>query len=326
MDYKDYYQILGVGKKASRDEIKKAYRKLARKYHPDVNPGDAAAENKFKDINEAYEVLSNGDKRQKYDQFGSEWQRFERAGGQAQDFNWSQWATGGAPGGGYAQTMSPEEFAQMFGAGGMGGSGGFSDFFETLFGGGGRGAGGFGFGQNPGAAQPRQVRGQDLEHEVELTLEEAFHGATRELQWSDGRTLQARIPKGVKMGSKVRLSGQGSPGAGGQAGDLYLKIKVRPHGRFERKGNDLYIEAPVDLFTALLGGKVDVAGMDKTVKLSVPPETANGKQFRLKGLGMPKMRKPDERGDLYARIKVLLPQDLSDEEKDLLGQWQGMRK
>jgi len=324
MDYKDYYQILGVSKKAPKAEIKKAYRKLARQYHPDVNPGDKSAENKFKDINEAYEVLSDDDKRQKYDQFGSEWQRFERAGGTAQDFNWGQWASGGAPGGTYTQTMSPEEFAQMFGSGGMGGSGGFSDFFETLFGGGRRSStGGFGFGGSAG--QTRTARGQDMEHHVEISLEEAFNGVMRGLQFSDGRSFTAKIPPGVKTGSKVRLSGKGQPGAGGQAGDLYLKIKVLPDGRFERKGDNLYTTVPVDLFTAMLGGKIDVAGLDKNVKLSIPPETANDKQFRLKGMGMPNLRKPDQRGDLYAKVKVTLPQNLSAEEKELLAQWQALR-
>jgi curved DNA-binding protein len=164
-----------------------------------------------------------------------------------------------------------------------------------------------------------------MEHDVEITLEEAFNGTQRGLQFSDGRSFTAKIPAGVKNGSKVRLSGKGQPGGGGQAGDLFLKIKVLPDNRFERKGDNLYVSVPVDIFTALLGGKVDVAGLDKTVKLSIPPETANDKQFRLKGLGMPKLRKPDERGDLYARIKVMLPQNLSQEEKDLLSQWQELR-
>jgi curved DNA-binding protein len=323
MDYKDYYQILGVSKKASTAEIKKAYRKLARQHHPDVNQGNKAAEDKFKDINEAYEVLSDDDKRQKYDRFGSEWQRFERAGGSAQDFNWGPWASGGAPSGTYTQTMSPEEFAQMFGSGGMGGSGGFSDFFETLFGGRRTSTGGFGFGGNPG--QTRSVRGQDMEHNIEITLEEAFNGAMRGLQFSDGRSFTAKIPPGVKTGSNVRLSGKGLPGAGGQAGDLYLKIKVLPHDRFERKGDNLYTNVPVDLFTAMLGGKIEVAGLDKNVNLSIPPETDNDRQFRLKGMGMPNLRKPNERGDLYARVNVTLPQNLSQEEKELLARWQDLR-
>jgi curved DNA-binding protein len=323
MNYKDYYQILGVSKSASKAEIKKAYRKLARQYHPDVNPGDKAAENKFKDINEAYEVLSDEDKRQKYERFGSEWQRYERAGGSAQDFNWGPWASGGAPGGPYTQTMSPEEFAQMFGSGGTGGSGGFSDFFEMLFGGGRTSTGGFGFGG--GSGQTRMARGQDMEHDVEITLEEAFNGTMRGLQFSDGRSFTAKIPAGVKTGSKVRLSGKGQSGGGGKPGDLFLKIKVLPHGRFDRKGDNLYTTVPVDLFTAMLGGKIEIAGLDKNVNLSIPPETANDKQFRLKGMGMPKLRKPEERGDLYARVNVTLPQDLSKEEKDLLAEWQNLR-
>lgn len=322
MDYKDYYQILGVNKSASTDEIKKAYRKLARKYHPDVNPGDSVAESRFKDINEANEVLSDSDKRQKYDRFGSEWRNFERGGGSAQDFNWGQWGAGTR--GGHTQTVSPEEFAQMFGGGGAGGAGGFSDFFETLFGRGAR-TSSSGFGYNPGAASAQSMRGQDMEHEVEIMLEEALNGATRSMQFSDGRSFTAKIPRGVKTGSKVRLSGKGQPGAGGQAGDLFLKIKVLPHGRFERKGDNLYVDVPIDLFTAMLGGKTDVIGLDKTVKLNIPPETANGKKFRLSGLGMPKLRTPDERGDLYAKIKVMLPQQLSDEEKELLTQWQSLR-
>jgi curved DNA-binding protein len=328
MEYKDYYKILGVDKKATAKEIKKSYRKLARKYHPDVNPGDDSAENKFKDINEAYEVLSDKEKREKYDRFGSEWQRFERAGGQAQDFNWSQWASQPGAGGYNTRTMSQEEFEQMFG-GGMGGSG-FSDFFETLFGGlGGRtrrsGSFGFGSGQDFGGSVAR--RGHDIEHQVEITLEEAFHGTTRTLQWEDGRTIEAKIPRGVKSGSKIRLSGQGQPGVGGgQEGDLYLKVKVVPNALYERKGDDLHVTVRVDFFTAMLGGKAPVSTLDRTVNLSIPPETPNDKQFRLRGLGMPKLRNPDERGDLYARVKVILPQNLTDAEKELVGQWQKMQR
>lgn len=328
MEYKDYYKILGVDKKATAKEIKKSYRKLARQYHPDVNPGDASAENKFKDINEAYEVLSDQEKREKYDRFGSEWQRFEQAGGRAQDFNWSQWST--QPGGYGTRTMSQEEFEQMFGGGGMGGGmgGGFSDFFETLFGsfgGARRSTGGFGAGQD--FTRSYAQRGQDIEHEVEISLEEAFYGTTRALQWEDGRTIEAKIPRGVKSGSKVRLSGQGQAGMGGAAaGDLYLRIKVAPNALYERKGDDLHVTARVDFFTAMLGGKTTINTIDKSVNLSIPQETANDKQFRLSGLGMPKLRKPDERGDLYARVKVLLPRNLTEEEKELVAKWQAMRE
>lgn len=323
MEVKDYYDVLGVSKNASQDEIRKAYRKLARKYHPDVNPGDEAAEERFKELNEAYEVLSDPDKRKKYDQFGAQWRQYERAGGRPEDFDWSQWQSqpGGRAGSGY-RTVSPEEFEQMFG-----GAGGFSDFFETLFGGrAGRGAqrrGGFDFdfGDMGGARQrvrPRPRAGRDVEHEVEITLEEAFHGTTRSLQYEDGRQLQAKIPPGVKTGSRIRLSGQGQPGAaGGEAGDLYLKVKVLPHAQFEREGNDLHVTVPIDLYTAMLGGEVVVPTLDREVRLNIPPETNNGKVFRLSGLGMPNLRNPDKRGDLYATVEVQLPQNLSQQEEDL---------
>jgi curved DNA-binding protein len=328
MEYKDYYRTLQVDKKASAKEIKKSYRKLARKYHPDVNPGDDAAENKFKDINEAYEVLSDPEKREKYDRFGSEWHKFEHAGGTAQDFDWSQWTS--RPGSGTrTRTMSQEEMEQIFGQGGMGGLGGFSDFFETLFGGGrsGGSTGGFGFGQAQDYSQPISQKGQNIEHEIEITLEEAFFGTTRTLQWEDGRSIEAKIPKGVKNGSKIRLSGQGQPGYGtGKAGDLYLNVKILPHHLYKREGDDLNITVQIDLFTALLGGTIEVSALDRNVKLSIPPETANDKRFRLRGLGMPRLREPDSRGDLFAKAKVMLPQNLSDKEKELVQKWNELRK
>lgn len=341
MEYKDYYKTLGVKKTASADEIKKAYRKLARKHHPDVNPGDASAEDKFKDINEAYEVLSDEDKRAKYDRFGAEWQQFSGAGGRPQDFNWGAWGggqPGGQPGGTQYRTVSPEEFEQMFG-GGRGGSG-FSDFFETLFGAmGGAPAGGrpggsarSGFGGSytsaedmfggMGARQPQQL---DQEHPIQVTLEEAFHGTTRTLQWENGKRVEARIPRGVRTGSKVRLSGQGGS-TDGRAGDLYLKVEVLPHAVYERDGDDLRMTLPVDLFTALLGGKVSVPTLDKAVNLTIPEGTRNGKTFRLAKLGMPKLRKPDERGDLYVTVNIELPAKLSDEEKRIVREWQELRK
>lgn len=317
VDYKDYYQILGVGKSASQDEIKKAYRKLARKYHPDVNKDDPKAEDRFKEVNEAHEVLGDPDKRQKYDQFGSQWQAYQQAGGQPGGFDWSQWG-GGGNGGNY-RTVTPEEMAEMFGGmGGMGGGGsnsGFSSFFDTLFGGmgGGNGQrGGFGgFGGFGGAQQPTAMR-QNSEHPIDITLQEAFNGTTRTLQFDGGRRIDAKIPRGVYTGAKVRLSGQGGGG-----GDLYLVITVVDDSRYERDGDDLRMDLPVDLYTALLGGQVAVSALDKTVNLNIPAETQNGKIFRLRGLGMPNMRKPSERGDLYARVDVQLPQNLSDEQRSL---------
>ena len=304
MQYRDYYQTLGVSKSANQDEIKKAYRKLAREYHPDVNPDDPDAEEKFKDINEAYQVLSDEEKRQKYDRFGSQWKQYQQRGGRAEDFDWSQWTTRGQPGTQY-RTVSQEEFEQMFG----GGLGGFSDFFETLFG-----------GRTSSRTSPRyrqtyrpqdMQRSQDIEHPVEITLEEAFYGTKRLLTFEDDRRIEASIPPGVKMGSKVRLSGQG----GGGGGDLYLKITVLPHAKFTRDENDLYLNHPVDLYTALLGGETQVSTIDKTVKLTIPPETDSGKTFRLRGLGMPKLGKPSKRGDLYVTVEIKLPKNLSEEQK-----------
>lgn len=326
MDYKDYYNILGVSRSASQDEIKKAYRKLARQYHPDRNPDDKTAETKFKEINEANEVLSDPDKRSKYDQFGSQWEQYARAGGRPEDFNWNQWG-----GGGTTRTVSPEEFEQMFGGGGMDG-GGFSDFFETLFGGmgrrsgfeqGGFSQGGFSQGGFGNIAQ----RGQDSEHTVQITLAEAFYGTERTLQWEDGRSISAKIPRGVKSGSRIRLSGQGHPGiSGGKSGDLFLVVDVLPHQQFKREGSDLKVNVPVDLFSLLLGGTVEVPTIDKTVRLTIPAETANGKQFRLRGLGMPRLRQPDERGDLLARVEVKLPKQLTSEEKELFEKLRELRK
>lgn len=314
MQVKDYYDILGVNRSASQDEIKKAYRKLARKYHPDVNPDDPNAETRFKEINEAHEVLSDPDKRQKYDQFGAQWQAYERAGGQPGGFDWSQWTTQ-QPGSSHGtRTVSPEEFEQMFGGGG----GGFSDFFETLFGGFGGG------GTRTRTRTPR--RGRDTEYPLDVTLEEAFHGTTRSLQWDDGSTVEVRIPRGVYTGAKVRLSGRGEAGIGGdQRGDLYLIVTVLPHARYEREGDDLRTTVPVDLYTAVLGGKVDVAALDRTVKLTIPEGTQNGRVFRLRGLGMPNMRNRDQRGDLLAVVDVSLPKTLSAEERGLFEKLRQLR-
>lgn len=319
MEYKDYYQILGVSKTASQKDIKKAYRKLARQYHPDVNPGDKAAEETFKEINEAHEVLSDAEKRKKYDQFGAQWQQYEQTGGRAEDFNWGQWTA--QPGGArsYTRTVSQEEFEQIFGQQ----AGGFSDFFETLFGGRGERTSSF----DARDYQPRPRRGRDSEHTMQITLEEAFHGTTRALQWEDGREIEAKIPRGVHTGSRIRLSRQGEPGAGGgQAGDLYLKIYVTPHATFHREGDDLKVTVLVSLFTFLLGGKAPVSTLDKIVKLTIPQGTPNGKVFRLRGLGMPKLRNPDERGDLYATIEAQLPQNLSEAEITLAEQWRNLRQ
>lgn len=321
MQYRDYYQTLGVSKTATDKELKRAYRKLAQKYHPDRNPDNQAAEEKFKEINEAYEVLSDADKRSKYDQFGSQWQQFERGGGRPQDFNWGPWASAGG-GQGAGQRISQEDLERMFGGGG---SGGFSDFFSTLFGGGGMGGSrSSGFGGQP--AGFNQQRSRNSEHSIQVTLEEAFNGTSRQLQWEDGRVITAKIPRGVKSGSRIRLSGQGQPGRGGKAGDLYLVVEVLPHQIYERDGDNLRVNVTVDLYTAVLGGKVEVATLDRSVNLTIPAGTANGKQFRLRGLGMPNLRKPDERGDLVVSIDIQIPTQLSQQELDLFKQLQALKK
>jgi len=320
MNYKDYYNTLGVSKTATQEEIKKAFRKLARKHHPDVNPGNEAAAEKFKEISEAYEVLSDPEKRQKYDQFGAQWQQYAQAGGRPEDFNWSQWQAG--PGASHSyRTVTPEEFAEMFGD-----EGHFSSFFETLFGGAGRP---FTAEAQAGPQFQYRVRprhGRNLEHTLQVTLEEAFHGGSRILEWETGRKIEAKIPPGVKSGSRLKLTGQGEPGRdGGAPGDLYLTIEVLPHEGFLREGDNLSLTFPVDLFTLLLGGKITVAGLDRSVKLDIPPETANGRVFRLKGLGMPHLKKPEQRGDLYVKVEAVLPEHLSEREKTLVQQWRDLR-
>jgi curved DNA-binding protein len=310
MEYKDYYKLLGVERNATAEEIKRAYRKLARKHHPDVNPGDKAAEQRFKEINEAQEVLTDVEKRKKYDQLGSQWQQWQQNGQPATDFDWSQWAAGGQPGG---QRAEYRDMNDMFGQGGD-----FSDFFESLFGGAGRRAGGGGRGRAR-AAQ----RGQDYEQPVEITLEEAFSGAARLLQLGE-RRLEVKIPAGVKTGSRVRMSGEGAPGQAG-SGDLFLKISVLPHPLFERKENDLYVEVDVDLYTAILGGEIKVATLTGALALRIPPETQSGRSIRLNGQGMPVLGKPAQRGDLYVKVRVKLPTGLSDEEKALFRDLAGRR-
>ena len=311
MDYKDYYQILGVGKNATEKEIKQAYRRLARKHHPDLNPNNKGAQEKFKVINEANDVLSDPQKRRKYDTLGANWQQYEqyqRAGGQG-PFQWGGQGT-------QYRTVSPEDFENIFG--GMGGddAGGVSDFFRTFFGG--------GYGGATTRTQARARRGQDLEQEIDISLDEAYRGATR-LVDKDGRRLEIKIPAGVKTGSKIRYAGEGMPGAAG-AGDLYLRVQVAPHPAFERQGDDLHGEVPVDLYTALLGGEAHVATLKGQLALKIPAGTQSGKVFRLTGQGMPKLNEASAFGDLYAKVRVVLPEILTAEERELFEKLAKMRE
>jgi curved DNA-binding protein len=322
MEFKDYYQTLGVGKSASDKELKQAYRKLARKFHPDVNPGDKSAEAKFKEINEAYEVLGDPDKRRKYDELGANWRAYEQA--QQQGYSGESPFTAGNPfgsgaggawtinmgGPGGYRTMSEEDMREMFGD-----EDPFSDFFKTFFGGGAapretRGARGRG---------ARAQKGRDIEHAVDLTLEEAFHGATRRISIKESghaRSVDVRIPAGVKDGSRVRAPGEGGGGSnGGASGDLYLRVAIRPHAVFERDGSDLRARVAVPVTTAVLGGEANVPTMTGTVRLKIPETTQNGQVFRLKGHGMPVVGKPEQRGDLYAAIDVQLPRILTKEQR-----------
>lgn len=296
MDYKDYYKILGVSRDADEKEIKRAYRQLALKYHPDKNPDDSQAEERFKEINEAYEVLGDRTKRAKYDQLGASYRQWERMGGRAGEFDWSRWASG-APGGIHVEFG---DFGDLFG-------GGFSEFFNTVFG------GGMGADPRGPAASSGRVRGRDLQQRVSITLEEAFKGTTRIVR-QNGRNLEVKIPPGARNGTKVRLAGQGGAGRG-RSGDLYLTVEVRPDARFRRQGADLHTDIAVDLYAAVLGGEIEVPTVTGSVVLTIPPGSQPGSQFRLRGQGMPRLRNPQQRGDLFAHLDVKIPEKLSGEER-----------
>lgn len=329
---RDYYTILGVPRGATDKEIKAAYRKLARKYHPDVNPGDKSAEARFKEINLAYEVLSDPDKRKKYDQYGSDWENAE-AFARARQQTQQQYGTYGRGKGGTPFTTF--ETSDM---------GDLGDIFENLF---------RGFGNTSSRTTRRPRKGQDIEHPVEVTLEEAFNGTTRILELQSEqicpvcqgmgrirnsvctqcggagrvvkpRRLEVKIPAGVKDGSRVRIAGEGNPGMGGPNGDLYLIVKITPHPIFKREGDDILVDVPVPLVTAVLGGEVQVPTLKGSkLALKIPPDTQNGKVFRLGGQGMPRLS-DGRRGDMLARVSVVLPTGLSERERSIFEQFRAM--
>jgi molecular chaperone DnaJ len=323
---KDYYQILGVSRNASEKEIKQAYRRLARKHHPDLNPNDKSAEARFKEINAAYEVLSNPEKRKKYDQFGEQWEyadQFAKAGGQGR-VRWD-FGKGGT-------TFEYGDLSE------------FGDIFSSLFGDSGIGS----------RMKRGPQRGQDIESPIEVSLEEAYHGSKRIIQFQTAepctacggtgrvgnrvcticsgtggkvipKRLEVKIPAGVRDGSRIRIAREGSPGrAGGNKGDIYLVAKVLPHKLFERKGDDLYTEVSVPLATAMLGGEVGLPTLNGNLSLKIPPETQNGKVFRLAGKGMPKLGNSDY-GNIFAKVKVVLPTNLTEEERKLFERLRSLR-
>jgi len=289
MDYKDYYKILGVERKASDDEIRKAYRKLAKQYHPDYNPNNKQSEDRFKEINEAYEVLSDSKKRSHYDKLGSEYSNWQRRGNPG-DFNWDQY--GGFPGGNGTR-VNMDDLNEMFGGGG------FSDFFQTIFGMG-------------GTRQSPRNQMQGYQQELTISLEEAYKGTSRRIQ-TEGREKIVRIPAGVRTGSKVRVAGAGPNGL-----DLYLIVDVPDDKKFERQNNDLHTTASVSVFTAILGGEAEVETLEGKIKLNIPAGTQSEQVFRLAGRGMPHLKNPKEKGDLYVKLKIQIPKYLSAKQRELL--------
>lgn len=308
MEYKDYYKILGVEKKATKDEIKKAYRKLAMKYHPDKTKGDKSAEDKFKEINEAHEVLSDDEKRKKYDELGSNWQYYQQAGGNSEGFDWNRYANRGG-----AQYQYSSNFEDIFG------NSGYSDFFDMFFGGsfGGKKA-------KRGGARRAPQKGQDYQASLDVSLQEAYHGVAKVFSVNN-QSIRLNIKPGIQDGHMLKIPGKGGAGAGG-AGDLLIRVNVLNDNVFERKGDDLYADLNVPLYDAVLGGKVEFETIKGKVKIDVTKDCSDGKIFRLAKLGMPKYGKTGEFGDLYLTVKIVLPKNLSAKEIELFGELKKLRK
>lgn len=334
MDYKDYYSILGVSKGASQDEIKKAYRKLAAKYHPDVHGGKDKDSTKFKEVGEAYEVLKDPEKRKLYDKVGKNWKQYQQAGIDPDDPNFAGFAgQPGSGGRGRSYRYQSRGGADPFGSA-AGGNAGFSDFFESIFGGASGGFGGqqqgfsgnpFGSGMGSGAGANRSYgqqsaasKAQDITSEVSITIEEALEGSKRSVQIGDER-VSVKIPAGITSGKKLKLTGKGhySPD-GSNRGNLFLKIKIAEHERYELIGNKLYVNEPVPVATMMLGGSISVQTPDKQIKLNIKEATPNGKIFRVPKLGYPEFGKPENRGSLYIKLNASIPEHLTPEQKELI--------
>lgn len=324
MDYKNYYDILGVSKSATQDEIKKAYRKKAAKFHPDKNPDDPSAEDKFKEVGEAYEVLKDSEKRDLYDKVGKDWKKYQRSGGGANGFDWSQYANQGQGFGG--QQSYRVNMDDIFGGGGASGGGSpFSSFFETIFGGGSQGESPFG---RQSQSRPRDYGAQagrqpaskkHINADVTIPLQQAYEGTSRTVRVGSEK-MKVKIPAGIEDGQQLRLKGKGSSTAkGGPKGDLLLTIKINMPENYERKGNHIYYDHPIDLYTAVLGGETIINTFAGKAKLNIPAGTSSGKLFRLKNMGMPSFNNKAKKGDLLVRIQIQVPEDLSKEEKELFG-------
>jgi len=313
MDYKDYYKILGVDRKANEDEIKRAYRKLALKYHPDHNPDNKQAEEKFKEINEAYQVLSEPQKRTRYDQLGESYTIWQRRGGAPGGFNWEEWFTQSQGGGQRGGNVRVEvgDLGDIFTGAGLGE---FSEFFRRIFGGmqdinasyGGRG----------GVPRSAGRTAQPFQQQVAISLTEAYQGTSRRIE-VDGRQKEIVIPRGARTGTKVRVPQAIYASPDAPKSDLYLVIQVADDPRFEREGDDLYTEVSIDLYAAVLGGEVIIPTLSGNVVLSIPPGTQPGQTFRLAGRGMPHLRNPNAFGDLFARVTVQIPRNLTSRQKEL---------
>lgn len=315
MEYQDYYKTLGVERNASAEDMKRAYRKLAMKYHPDRNPGNKEAEEKFKLINEAYEVLKDPQKRARYDQLGDSYHQWQQGGGGRGNFRWEDWfAQSQAPG---ATRVDMGDLNGFFGGGG----GGFSDFFNMIFGSVGTagGMGTQGMGGHVRTQTRTNLRPRTYEQPVMISFQEAFNGTERTIMVEDKR-LQVKIPPGSKTGTKVRMAGAVASNIGTHKDDIYLVVEVEPDVRFERDGDDLFTDISIDLYTAVLGGQAPVQTPAGQVTLTIPAGTQPGQKIRLTGRGMPRLRSPQMAGDLFARVKVTLPRHLNDRQRDLFEQ------
>lgn len=314
MEYKDYYKVLGVDRKASEDEIKHSYRKLALDHHPDRNLGDKAAEEKFKEINEAYQVLGDVEKRNRYDQLGESYSSWQQRGGASGGFNWEDWSVKNTRGGNVR--VERGDFGEIFGDTGIGD---FSDFFRSIF-------GGRSVSQHPGNASTRSARqSQSFQQEVPISFFEAYQGTTRRVE-IDGHQKEVVIPPGARTGTKVRVSEAISTGPNRPKSDLYLVIQVADDPRYKRKRNNLYTDVEADLYTAVLGGEIKVPTLSGNVVLSIPSGTQPGQTFRLTGRGMPQLKNPKKSGDLYVKVNIRIPRNLSSEEKELFSELNQLKK